>query len=236
MNPRQLILILYSSVSITLGQYIDSEVNLTQYPQGYLIESLSGLGLVKNVISEISNIANTNPSSMVDYHNPAIGISYQFESKIYPFLESNLNVEKKRWNEYLPHSLGAIYAICGTRIGIGLSQYYNIYEEFSPRDYIIMSNTDTDTVKITDYEKTMIVRGSLLLSQSIKHVLANNDILTLGVKYNHYRLYGNFQFFGDNYKNKVMHLLLTKLSTVYPHFSSFAPLLFSTFPYKLQQL
>jgi hypothetical protein len=89
----------------------------------------------------------------------------------------------------------------GTRIGIGLSQYYNIYEEFSPRDYIIMSNTDTDNVKIKYYEKTMIVRGSLL-SQSIKHVLANNDILTLGVKYNHYRLYGDFQFFGDNYKCK----------------------------------
>jgi len=99
------LIILFTLMSFSFGQYVDNEINITPYPQGYLIESLSAIGLANNVLNDISTLSAGNPASMVDYSNPALGLSYQFENDIILFDDIAIKTTKKRAKSYCPRPL-----------------------------------------------------------------------------------------------------------------------------------
>ena len=193
-----LIYTLFIILSFSFGQYVDNDINITQYPQGYLIESLSSIGLANNVLSEITTLSSANPASMVDYSNPALGLSWQFESDINLFDDIAIKTIKKRSKSYWPHAFGLVYNFRNIRIGIGANQVYNTKIILGPYERIIMSNSGTDTTSRTDSEEIQIIRSALLFSYSFYNWLQDYSVLTIGFKYTHYYMEDRMNYWGYN--------------------------------------
>jgi hypothetical protein len=184
------------------AQYFDYDVNYSGTPQGYQVESLSGLGVLNNLVSNISNLSNANPASMVDYNKKAqLGLSYQFESDIQIIDEPFFNVKKERGSTFFPHSIGSVFKIKNTRIGLAISQAYNSNKITGPYELTVGTlPSGTDTIQFEDNQNVQIFRGSILLSQMFPELFFKNDGLSIGIKYSYLFLNSKSEIVGNKSK------------------------------------
>jgi hypothetical protein len=122
---------------VVQGQRVNTDIYPIRLPQGFVLEGLSGCGSAKSTLSTAADIGSGNPAIISDFKRPSIGISEQFETKIYPAWYAGIGF--KRGRTFLPQSAGLIVPFGNWRFGAGFSQRYN-----SIMDYGEMSVTTVD--------------------------------------------------------------------------------------------
>ena len=104
-----MLIVFLAVMSVHLDAQVSREINATFLTQGFVQESLSGLGFPGSNITTISNISSCNPASLYDFETLSLGLSNQFDSELYPAWVAGIG--HKRVNNYFPQSVGIVFPI-----------------------------------------------------------------------------------------------------------------------------
>jgi len=181
-----MLIVLIAVMFVHLDAQVSGEIRAAFLTQGFVLESLSGLGFPGSNITTISNISSCNPASLYDFETLSLGLSYQFDSELYPAWIAGIG--HKRVNNYLPQSAGIVFPMNALRFGLGFSQRYNSILDFGEMPIITEEQPEGTGETVSACKTTSIKAYSVLVSYSFQNVLFRNDNIHLGLQYNLNRL------------------------------------------------
>ena len=100
-----MLIVFLAVMSVHPDAQVSGEIHAAFLTQGFVLESLSGLGFPGSNITTISNISSCNPASLYDFETLSLGLSNQFDSELYPAWIAGIS--HKRFNNYFPQSAGS---------------------------------------------------------------------------------------------------------------------------------
>ncbi|MBC8184397.1 hypothetical protein H8E88_25155 [candidate division KSB1 bacterium] len=187
--PILTIIILSTNVFSQESYRLATEIRAGRLVQGNVIQSLCGIGASGSIINTLSNISSSNPASLFDYKKLSIGISKQFNTKIYPAWY--VNIGYKQYNNYLPQSAGFILAKDNFRIGLGFSQRYNAILDYGEMEVTTIEQPEGTGEKFNATDKTIVYSYSFIMSHSLENFIIPKGILNIGFRFDIDRLFHN---------------------------------------------
>jgi hypothetical protein len=164
--------------------------NALQKPYGFSFASLNSHGYASAVHNFESDMGVSNPASLIENGQVAVGISYRFDSRInekrvlnLDYADYHFNFQYYRVLPALPQSIILVIPVKLFRLGLGYNQIYN-----SGTDYGRISVITTSFIPVAEVRPCteMIVHT---YSLSFAYSLPQLKTLKFGVRYNYYRLY-----------------------------------------------
>ena len=181
-----MLIVLIAVMSVHLDAQVSGEIRAAFLTQGFVLESLSGLGFPGSNFTTISNISSCNPASLYDFETLSLGLSHQFDSELYPAWIAGIG--HKRVNNYFPQSVGLVFPINIFRFGLGFSQRYNSILDFGKIPIVTLEQPEGTGETFSACDTTTIKVYSVLVTYSFQNVLFRNDNIHLGLQCNLNRL------------------------------------------------
>jgi hypothetical protein len=159
---------------------------LLKYPQGLVIDGLSGFGYNISTNSTISTFNNSNPANIYDFEKINIGLSYQYDTKIEKTFPASPGYS--RAYPYLPQSFGVVFQISHFKFGLGINQIYNSEKDYGEVTGVIVWPDENGYKEVTLYpeERQIVFKNSLSLAfdfENLKKNMPGN--LVFGIQYNY---------------------------------------------------
>jgi hypothetical protein len=152
---------------VSVAQEPDARFTIfpVKLPQGFVLESLNGLGTTNCTIQTVSGIGSGNPAGLCDFQRPSVGIGGQIETDIQPAWLAGIGYRRGR--PFLPQSAGLAVPAGDWRIGIGFSQRYNAVMDFGDMEVTTVEDPDGTGQTFSASDQVDVLSLSVLCGRSV---------------------------------------------------------------------
>jgi hypothetical protein len=159
---------------------VSTTVPVLTFPQGHVMESISGSGFSTISCNHVSDINGMNPASLRDLNRLSFGVSYQFDSPIDPAWIAGIRHKRKK--DALPQSFGLVIPSGRLRIGAGFSQRYSSIRDYGSMLLTTVEHPDGTGEKFTSSRTSRVTGYSGIAAYSLKNAVQPEDELTFGIR------------------------------------------------------
>ncbi len=159
------------------------------WPQGDVIEGISGGGFIGTTESSITNVTAGNPAAISGRQGFNIGISYQHDTKIKKAILDKADLYRAN---YYPQAAGIIFDYRNFTFGLGFDQSYNLTRDYGKITAAIVSDSEQGYIESDPFDARTtetLLKNSFITSYSLEQFLSENHQFSIGVSFNHFRYY-----------------------------------------------